>query len=47
MFNYSVPFFLAKGKTETHDKENDGESCSQHGGQKGVEKRKKEKRFDR
>ena len=47
MFNYLVPLFLAKGKAETRDKENDGESCSQHGGQKGVEERKKGKGFGR
>lgn len=47
MFNYLAPLFLAKGKAEPRDKENDGESCSQHGGQEGVEERKKEKGFGR
>lgn len=46
MSNHLVPLFLAQGKAEPHDKENGGESCSQHGDQKGVEEGKTEERKD-
>lgn len=41
MLNYLIPLFLAQGKAGTHGKENSGERCSQHGGQKVVGERRK------